>query len=741
MVPITKKVSLEGRGDLTETEGGSGGYFESSEDSLVEEEGNVSDYEGKDPKEAPEVCFFSATECRKIFRLKGDDTLEVDRVCGGTFGSCIRAGHGASDRPVGDIGWYSTIKTFRKVDGILATHQTKEDYARVKAEAKALRNSHLSILAGSSAYAASLKQVHDELGNSAGMPDGTGTPDSMEGWEQDLDDTGSEVIPRRGRSKGDQDQKRASRKTAPAPAPKMETIPNEVLLQALLILTEKVDAMERKTSAAETRNNRPTKPARHVAPSDDDEADEASDGTMEELRPRQSKGVGGSSGARRSTRPAEPGPSDSEPEEPRTYKPVKRSAGKKGSLPKPTGSKFYAVARGRTPGVYSNWDEARSQVIGFSGAVHKRFATKQDARAYVTTHRANQYEEEWDESPGPSGSEGELASETEGRRPTHRSREKVSHPSPKYMAPDPSIGKPKEFFGMTVTDARTMTNTMSPPGVEDYETRKLLAGATLDAVQLPGRCSATVDNDPGSVAEAIAELAEDKRGEWAGDGPRRDVQWKAASRTSLKSITSHDALQERLSELQGLKGDTYENQVHSFRAILADLHWSETSILAWAQLNWYQRIGLDTLENYLNLHRHLIDISLKHGWEYAAISLTHHTTKLAHIRAQAPSRLSCMVRIYIYLRDANQQSFYSEKLQEKRNKEVMEELVSLKTLGLGSPASTCSKCGMTAHPGGTKNCPLKALSDQDARRKVKFVWEQLGKMQQKDWERVMKAEE
>jgi hypothetical protein len=94
MVPVMKKVSLKGCGGLMETEDGSGGYFESSEDSLVKEEGNVLDYNGKNPKEAPLVCFFSATECRKVFHLKGDDTLEVDHVCGGTFGSCTRAGHG-----------------------------------------------------------------------------------------------------------------------------------------------------------------------------------------------------------------------------------------------------------------------------------------------------------------------------------------------------------------------------------------------------------------------------------------------------------------------------------------------------------------------------------------------------------------------------------------------------------------------------------------------------------------------
>jgi hypothetical protein len=54
---------------------------------------------------------------------------------------------------------------------------------------------------------------------------------------------------------------------------------------------------------------------------------------------------------------------------------------------------------------------------------------------------------------------------------------------------------------------------MSPPGV-DYERSKLLAGAALDAVQLPGMCNTGMDNDPGSVAEAI------------------DVQGKAANQTS-----------------------------------------------------------------------------------------------------------------------------------------------------------------------------------------------------------------
>jgi hypothetical protein len=361
--------------------------------------------------------------------------------------------------------------------------------------------------------------------------------------------------------------------------------------------------------------------------------------------------------------------------------------------------KYYAVARGVTPGVYITWDEARKHVDSFCNAMHKSFKNKGQAAAYVNEHRDRRQgkDDDGDDWYHPSSSGSKNSSEEDTRHHSKSRRDKVGYPPTEYMAPDPSVGKKKEFFKMEVSDAKTMTNAMSPPDVQDYKTQELLAGATLDAVQLPGRygSGASETNKPTLVAEAIAERAEDKRGEWAGNAPRRDVQWKAANRTSLKTITSHEALQERLSELQGLKGGTYENQVNAFRAILANLHWSEASITAWSQLSWYQRIGQDMLENYLNLHCHLIDISLNQGWEYAEVLLNFHATKLAGIRALAPSRLCCMVRIYIYLCDANQDFFYSEKLQEKRNKEVMG---ALKTLGTGSDAA-CKKCGMGGQQG------------------------------------------
>src|SRR5580698_5239433 len=40
-------------------------------------------------------------------------------------------------------------------------------------------------------------------------------------------------------------------------------------------------------------------------------------------------------------------------------------------------SKFYVVWKGRTPGIYNNWEDCKAQIEGFPGQVFKSFDTKQ----------------------------------------------------------------------------------------------------------------------------------------------------------------------------------------------------------------------------------------------------------------------------------------------------------------------------------------------------------------------------
>lgn len=45
--------------------------------------------------------------------------------------------------------------------------------------------------------------------------------------------------------------------------------------------------------------------------------------------------------------------------------------------------KFYAVRKGKAPGIYTSWDMCRAQVHGFSGAEYKSFSTNEEAEAYM----------------------------------------------------------------------------------------------------------------------------------------------------------------------------------------------------------------------------------------------------------------------------------------------------------------------------------------------------------------------
>lgn len=46
-------------------------------------------------------------------------------------------------------------------------------------------------------------------------------------------------------------------------------------------------------------------------------------------------------------------------------------------------SKFYAVRKGKTPGIYYSWDACKKMVDGYPGAQYKSFKTLEEANAFV----------------------------------------------------------------------------------------------------------------------------------------------------------------------------------------------------------------------------------------------------------------------------------------------------------------------------------------------------------------------
>ena len=77
--------------------------------------------------------------------------------------------------------------------------------------------------------------------------------------------------------------------------------------------------------------------------------------------------------------------------------------------------KFYAIARGRVPGVYRSWDEASRQVTSYSGAVHKSFGTHAEAARWVEEQRGILGDEPPRADPDPPRGPGGSPRETSAR--------------------------------------------------------------------------------------------------------------------------------------------------------------------------------------------------------------------------------------------------------------------------------------------------------------------------------------
>lgn len=51
--------------------------------------------------------------------------------------------------------------------------------------------------------------------------------------------------------------------------------------------------------------------------------------------------------------------------------------------------KYYAVAVGRTPGIYFSWDDCKKQVSGFPSATYKGFETLEEASEFIESSKKN----------------------------------------------------------------------------------------------------------------------------------------------------------------------------------------------------------------------------------------------------------------------------------------------------------------------------------------------------------------
>ena len=701
---MTKKVKLpgdsEGLESLQDADLSPGEDSPNEADAYGSED--VSDYEGQ-PKAAPRQAYFGADRCRIKFQLKGDQASGVIRVCGGPKSDCSRKHHKQGDDRA-PVGIYDTIITRACVDGIFSTFRSRtEQEARDKAYRRVMDEATEELI-GSAAYQAQLKGLSGEMGRSRDedapndLQRQVGTPDT-DGWsytsQDDYENAKLPAVEGELRRRGGNLRSEAGNRNDD-----VAVLANKVkgIEQAVLQMASAMTRLAEGQAASHAG-------ARHEESSDD------------EVAPRLQ---GGGKASRRSPRARDKA--------------------------QDSGRRYYAVARGRSPGVYTDWGSAEKQVNGFSGALYKKFKARKEAQHFVDRHRAKPTPDSEDEGDPhgnhtPTDSDEELEEEPvyprEKTRPSRGGSEArrgmALYPPLAIAAPDPSTGNSKELFKMTLGSEEQMAAKLSPPGL-DKRTMQELANATLDAIQLPGTSTTETTDGTGELVGALREMASDRQYEWAEDRPQKDSLWRTAGRTSLLTIKTAEGLQERVGEFAGIPEEMFETQVHRFRTIFSSLHWSDEMIQAWSTNNWFLRIGKDTLEHYVALHLHLFTLSNTEGWGYAQEALKYYGAKLLQFRKTNTSRLVCLLKIYIFLRDARKNDFYSAKLQEKRNHAMLAKISALESGGTkgGSDGHKCKKCGLDQHPGGVKKCWFRNLTDAEAKKRGALLMTKLSRMSLED---------
>jgi hypothetical protein len=209
-----------------------------------------------------------------------------------------------------------------------------------------------------------------------------------------------------------------------------------------------------------------------------------------------------------------------------------------------------------------------------------------------------------------------------------------------------------------------------------------------------------------------------QRQEFTEQESRRDLKWNKGSQNGLRLVKSEEDLRENLENVLSLEKNALKRVITSQRTTLGKYPWPEIYVEAWSFGGYISVISRLTLSHYISFLNHLIQVSLKNTWETAQKEIDHYHKAFTLIRTNAPSRLVCMCRIYILLRDSHDTSWRTHKLEAEKLTELFQQVQAMDTNGGGtgtaSGSKACSKCSTILH--GSGPCPWSDLTNTKAKK-------------------------
>ncbi len=446
-------------------------------------------------------------------------------------------------------------------------------------------------------------------------------------------------------------------------------------------------------------------------------------------------------------------------------------------------NRYYAVAKGfnaDSVGVYPSHAAAAPHYLGASGAVQQKFNTEAEAWAFIRDFQASQEAEA--PAPPPSGDTPvatQRPGQGEGPSPDHLGDEDGPvpprggtvagagggrtqgttqvcakcqpvgrhHPAKSYdvmgqapIGPDPSTGKKKSLFGVTLSTDTILREEIAPAGLSSV-VKEQLCEQMLDGTALPGTCiTSNDDSQLSSLARAMNKLVDSQSTPLGG---QTDTQFKSAKRNTLATIKNAEDLQARIVELTECEEMVMENTLGNLVSVLRCGGVAEPLANHVARNCLILRISGDILKNFLRLHTHIKHISDTRGWQCAVVIKEYYSKKLLEIRNTYSTRLSVLCHHYIFLRDSADKGFQSLRLQDTQLAVLLRNIESKggssgsaggntggsdgQAGGGGQSGNGCRYCGTQIHTGGKPECPWGHLSSKAAKAAAREALRELAK--------------
>ncbi|ORZ07126.1 ribonuclease H-like domain-containing protein [Absidia repens] len=263
---------------------------------------------------------------------------------------------------------------------------------------------------------------------------------------------------------------------------------------------------------------------------------------------------------------------------------------------------YYAVQKGHRQGVYSTWDECRSNVHGFSGAKYKKFNTKEEAESF-----ANQ-------QPSSSSSSSSSNYDAYSSSSKRSSSSYPSYSSSSYYRDDDDYPPPRRYNTTVASPSRSPTfnysySTKRKRSVEDDDPPSMAAATTAPgkAIKLENKAIKVESSHPNRSSSSISSSSSNKvvytdgasrgngrvgakagYGVWWGDGDARNVSGPLEGKRQTNQRAEATAILKVLEQTQHMN-DGLEIHTDSQYCIKAMTEWHK----GWIKKGWKSSTGDD----------------------------------------------------------------------------------------------------------------------------------------------------